>query len=69
MHHPPPSFRFQTIPDGLLDADRGGGGTPLERDRALSQATSSKRGAAAQALRELVARLRDGSTPAACRRP
>jgi hypothetical protein len=62
---PPSSFRFETIPDGLLDADRGGGGTPLERDRALSQATSSKRGAAAQALRELVARLRDGSTPAA----
>jgi len=63
MHHPP-SFRFQTIPDGLLDADRGGGSTPLERDRALSQYTS-KRGAAP--LRELVARLRGGtgSTPAA----
>ena len=64
MHHPPPSFRFETIPDGLLDADRGGGSTPLERDRALSQSTS-KWGAAP--LRELVARLRGGtgSTPAA----
>ena len=61
---PPSSFRFETIPDGLLDADRGGGSTPLERDRALSQSTS-KRGAAP--LRELVARLRGGtgSTPAA----
>jgi hypothetical protein len=56
----PPSFRFETIPDGLLDADRGGS-TPLEHDRALSQATS-ERGAAP--LRELVARLRDGSKPA-----
>lgn len=51
-------FQFETIPDGLVDADRDGGA--MSYDRALSMSTSKL---CAAPLRELVARLRDGSKP------
>lgn len=34
-------FRFETVPDGLLEADRGG--STIDHDRALSKATSGGR--------------------------
>nr|CAB3480332.1 unnamed protein product [Digitaria exilis] len=63
------SFRLETLPDGLLDdADRGGGGgSAVDRDYALSKATTGERGAAP--LRELLARLRDGVPPVTCLLP
>nr|CAB3503534.1 unnamed protein product [Digitaria exilis] len=53
------SFRVETIPDGLLDGNSGG--NAVDRDRALSKATTGERGAAQ--LRELLARLRDDGVP------
>ncbi|CAN6325279.1 unnamed protein product [Urochloa humidicola] len=50
-------FRIETVPDGMLDADRGA----QDYDAGLSKATVHH---AAAPLRELVARLRrGGSTP------
>ncbi|KAJ1267731.1 hypothetical protein BS78_07G080100 [Paspalum vaginatum] len=57
----PDGFRLETIPDGLLDDDRRG--STLEHDVALSKSTSRR---CAAPLRELVARLRDGSKPVTC---
>ncbi|RLN04213.1 7-deoxyloganetin glucosyltransferase-like [Panicum miliaceum] len=49
-------FRIEAIPDGMLDADRDA----QDYDLGLSKATTHR---CAAPLRELVARLRDGSAP------
>ncbi|TVU42973.1 hypothetical protein EJB05_09400, partial [Eragrostis curvula] len=49
-------FRFETIPDGLLDADRDA----QDYDVGLSKATTNL---CAAPFRELVSRLRDGGVP------
>ncbi|CAO2210020.1 unnamed protein product [Urochloa humidicola] len=52
-------FRIETIPDGMLDADRGA----QDYDTGLSRATVHH---GAAPLRELVARLRGGAPPVTC---
>ncbi|CAO2176344.1 unnamed protein product [Urochloa humidicola] len=53
------AFRIETIPDGLVDADRG----QQDYDLGLSKATVHR---FAAPLRELVARLRGGVPPVTC---